>query len=278
MPRFSIFIDISKCSGCYSCFLSCRDEYYGNEYPGYSATQPLNGQFWIQVKEIERGQYPKPKLAYIPMLCQHCESAPCMDAAKGGAVYRRDDGIVIIDPDKAKGQDAIVNACPYRVIFWNAELKTPQKCTMCAHRIDEGEKMPRCVEACPTGALLFGDIDNPDSDVSERMAKIGTEELHPEFGTKPLIKYFGLPKRFIAGEVVLKGVEDECARDVSVFIEGNGETRKVATDIFGDFEFEGLEANSTYRMIIKKEGYSDLEIPVTMKKDVNLGVIVLEPC
>ena len=150
MPRYSILIDISKCNGCYNCFLACRDEYYGNDYPAYSAAQPLNGQFWMQVKEVERGVYPKPKLSYIPTPCMHCESAPCLTAAKDGAVYRRDDSIVMIDPEKSQGQKDIVNACPYRVIYWNEEKQIPQKCTMCAHRLDEGEKMPRCVESCPT--------------------------------------------------------------------------------------------------------------------------------
>ncbi len=115
-------IDVTKCSGCHNCFLACRDEYFGNDYGPYSAPQPLDGQFWMQIKEVERGSYPKPKLDYIPLPCMHCEKAPCIDAAADGAVYRRDDGIVIIDPTKAKGQKAIVNACPYRVIFWNAEL------------------------------------------------------------------------------------------------------------------------------------------------------------
>ena len=102
MTTYSILIDVKKCSGCYNCFLACRDEYFGNEYPGYSAAQPLNGQFWMQIQELERGEYPKPKLDYIPKPCLHCQDAPCMGAATGGAVYRRKDGIVMIDPEKAK--------------------------------------------------------------------------------------------------------------------------------------------------------------------------------
>ena len=277
MSRYSILIDVSKCTGCHNCFLACRDEYYGNEYLEYSAAQPLNGQFWMQVREIERGSYPKPKLSYIPIPCQHCESAPCIDAAKDGAVYRRADGIVMIDPEKAKGQQGIVNACPYRVIFWNEELQIPQKCTLCAHRLDSGEKMPRCVEACPTGALLFGDLDDPKSDIAKRMAELSTEDFHPEFDTEPLVKYVGIPKRFIAGEVVLKDCPAECAQDVAVTLECDGRQMETTTDIFGDFEFEDLKANSSYRVIIRKAGYEVKEIPVTLKKDVNLGEVVLEP-
>jgi len=202
MSRYSILIDVNKCNGCFNCFLACRDEYFGNDYPGYSAAQPLNDQFWMQVQEIERGEYPKPKISYIPKPCMHCESAPCIDAAKDGAVYRRDDGIVIIDPVKAKGQEALVNACPYRVIFWDAEKQLPQKCTMCAHRLDEGEKVPRCVESCPVEALVFGDLDDPNSQIAKLSVGLATESLHPEFGTDSLVQYVGLPKRFVAGEVV----------------------------------------------------------------------------
>lgn len=277
MARYSILIDVTKCSGCYNCFLACRDEYYDNDYPSYSAAQPLNDQFWMQIKEVERGTYPKPKIAYIPTPCMHCEVAPCMDAAKNGAVFRRQDGIVMIDPEKAQGLDAIVNACPYRVIFWNAEKQLPQKCTLCAHRLDEGEKQPRCVESCPTGALLFGDLDDPDSEIAKLAAGPGVEPQHPEFDTKPLVRYIGLPKRFVAGEVVLQDNQGECARDVRVTLEGGGVKLETATDVFGDFEFEGLTKNQTYEVNITADGYSPRQLTLTTRKDVNLGEIVLEP-
>jgi Fe-S-cluster-containing dehydrogenase component len=276
MSRYSILIDVNKCNGCFNCFLSCRDEYFGNDYPGYSAAQPLNGQFWMQVQEIERGEYPKPKVSYIPKPCMHCESAPCIDAAIDGAVYRRDDGIVIIDPVKAKGQEAIVNACPYRVIFWDAEKQLPQKCTMCAHRLDEGEKMPRCVESCPVEALVFGDLDDPDSQIARLSAITATESLHPEFGTDSLVQYAGLPKRFVAGEVVCKGKEGECAPGVKVTLSGGGRKLETVTDIFGDFEFEGLDKNEKYQVVVSADGYAENKVEFSTYNDVNLGEIVLE--
>ena len=277
MPRYSILIDVTKCSGCHNCFLACRDEYYENDYPKYSAAQPLNGQFWMQLKEVERGSYPKPKVAYIPTPCMHCESAPCMDAAKDGAVYRRDDGIVLIDPEKAVGQDAIAAACPYRVIFWNADTRLPQKCTLCAHRLDEGERLPRCVESCPTGALVFGDLDDPASEIAKLAAEADTEVLRPEFKAEPLVKYIGLPKRFVAGEVVRQDDPGECAQGVAVTLTGAGVSLETRTDVYGDFEFEGLEKNETYRMRISLAGYADQEIEFTTQKDVNLGEIMLAP-
>ncbi|MGW8192675.1 MAG: 4Fe-4S dicluster domain-containing protein [Desulforhopalus sp.] len=276
MSRYSILIDVNKCNGCYNCFLSCRDEHYGNDYLPIAAAQPLNGQFWMQVVERERGEYPKPKIAYIPKPCMHCESAPCIDAAKDGAVYRRDDGIVIIDPEKAKGQEAIVYACPYRVIFWNAEQQIPQKCTMCAHRLDEGEKMPRCVESCPTEALVFGDLDDPNSEIAKLSASLATESLHPEFDTASLVQYVGIPNHFVAGEVVLKGNEGECAPGVKVMLTGGGFTLETVTDMFGDFEFEGLNKNEKYQVVVTADGYREKSVEFATYKDVNLGEIVLE--
>jgi Fe-S-cluster-containing dehydrogenase component len=277
MARLGMLIDVTKCSGCHNCFLACRDEYFDNDYAGYSAPQPLEGQFWMQVKEIERGTWPKPKLDYLPLPCQHCESAPCIDAARDGAVYRRKDGIVIIDPVKAKGQKEIVNSCPYRVIYWNSALQLPQKCTMCAHMLDAGESMPRCVEACPTGALLFGDLDDPTSDISQAMAGSKTEGFHPEYETAPLVRYIGIPKRFVVGEVVCKDERGECAQGVWITLEGEGTKLETHTDSYGDFEFEGLEKDKQFRLRVDLKGYASMIIDVSTRNDVDLGEIVLEP-
>ncbi len=277
MARLGIVIDINKCTGCHNCFLACRDEYFGNDYDTYSAPQPLDGQFWMQVKEIERGKFPRPKLDYLPIPCMHCESAPCMNVAADGAVYRREDGIVIIDPQKAKGQRDIVNTCPYRVIFWNEELQIPQKCTMCAHRLDAGDKEPRCVEACPNLAMTFGDLDDPTSEIAKLVASATTEVFHPEHETSPLVTYIGLPKRFIAGEVVRRDVPGECAQGVLITLEGEGGTQETLSDSYGDFEFEGLGKNIAYRLRIDHVGYAPQIFEVVTHTDVDLGAVVLEP-
>jgi Fe-S-cluster-containing dehydrogenase component len=277
MTRYGLFIDVHKCNGCYNCFLSCRDEYYGNDYLPYSAAQPLEDQFWIQVEEVERGAFPKPKLSVIVKPCQHCTSAPCIEAAENGAVYRRKDGIVIVDPVKAKGQEAIAKACPYRLIYWNAETQTPQKCTLCAHRLDEGAKEPRCVESCPTGALMFGDLDDPNSAISQAMAAVKTESLYPQFGTEPTVQYYGLPKRFVAGEVVLQDKEGECAAGVTVLLEGAQTKLETKTNTYGDFEFEDLPKNETFRLTVKLNGYAPKTLEVVTRADVNVGEFVLTP-
>jgi Fe-S-cluster-containing dehydrogenase component len=274
MTRLGLLIDVTRCSGCYNCFLACRDEHYGNDYPGYSAPQPLDGQFWLQMKEVEGGKYPRPRLNYIAVPCQHCQNAPCSDAAKDGAVYRRGDGIVMIDPVKAKGQEQIVGSCPYRVIYWNADLELPQKCGMCAQRLDTGDKQPRCAESCPTGAMVFGDLDDPASEIAQRLSAVTAEVFHPEYGTDPLVHYAGLPGRMIAGEVVLDG-SDVCAAGVSVKLEGEDLTLETRTATFGDFAFEKLPRGRAYKVTVAHEGYAPQVFQVKTHTDVDLGEVVL---
>ena len=274
MARYGMLIDIYKCCGCYNCFLACRDEYCGNDYPGYSAAQPPKGQFWMKVFERERGKYPKVKLSYTPVPCMHCENAACIRAAHDGAVYRRPDGIVIIDPVKAKGQKQIVAACPYRAIDWNEELQLPQKCTLCAHMLDKGEKEPRCVEVCPTEALVFGDLDDPKSKVAQLVAAGNMESLHPEYGLKEKVVYTNIPRKFVAGTVVY-GDTDECAEGATVTLSGNGTKMTTKTSLFGDFEFEGLADGMDYTVNIEAKGYKPKKMPAKTTSDVYLGVIML---
>lgn len=274
MKSYAMVIDVAKCNGCYSCVLACKDEHCEHDYPGYAAPQPMTGQFWLNLIEKERGTYPKVKLSYTPITCMQCKNAPCITAAKNNAVYRRDDGIVIIDPEKAAGQKQIVSACPYRVIFWNAEKDIPQKCTMCAHLLDKGWKRPRCVEMCPTGALTFGDPEELKKDISKKNASIEPYSLRPEYGLDERVLYLNVPKKFIAGTVVYKDT-DECAKDAKVSISGDGINETVQTDGFGDFEFECLAGNSTYVVKFEASGYEPQEIEVKTANDVYLGEVFL---
>jgi Fe-S-cluster-containing dehydrogenase component len=274
MPKYGMVIDITKCTGCYNCFLTCRDEYAGNEFPGYSAAQPMTGQNWIKVTEKERGQYPKVKVAYTPIICMHCENPNCVKMAYDNAIYRRKDGIVIIDPVKAKGQKQLVSSCPYRVIEWNDEQQVPQKCTFCAHLLDSGDKEPRCVESCPSGALIFGDLDDPKSEVAKLLASGKTEILRPEYGMKEKVAYISLPRKFVAGTVIY-GDKDECAGGAKVTLSGNGEKKTVTTNNFGDFEFEGLPDNKEFEVKIETSGYKSQTLGAKTSSDVYLGVIKL---
>lgn len=274
MTRYGMVVDVSKCIGCYNCFLTCRDEYAGNDYPGYSAAQPMSGGNWTRVVEIERGRYPHVKVAHLTVRCMQCYNPGCLKAATDGAVYVRPDGIVMIDPVKAKGQREIVNACPYRLIDWNETLQLPQKCTFCAHLLDAGEPEPRCVESCPSGALLFGDLDDPESEVSKLLAAGKTEVLHPEFGLGDKVVYLNLPKKFVAGTVIL-GDRDEVAVGATVLLKGEQGTLTTTTNGFGDFEFEGLPANTRFTVTVEMPGYPAVSVDTKTAKDQYLGEIVL---
>jgi len=150
-------VNIDLCNGCYNCQIVCKDEHVGNDWSPYAKPQPNTGHFWMKLVEMERGSTPKVKVTYIPILCMHCSDAPCIEACKVKAIYRRDDGIVIINPEKCTGCRDCVYVCPYEAIYFNWDLNIAQKCTMCAHLLDKGWKEPRCVDACPTDALKFID-------------------------------------------------------------------------------------------------------------------------
>ncbi len=277
MARYGMVINIDRCNGCYNCFLACRDEFEGNDYPPYSAAQPSEGKSWMKVIEKERGSTPKVKVDYVPIPCLHCSNATCVNNSPDGSVYRRPDGIVLIDPAKAKGNKDILSDCPHRLIYWNEEKELPQKCTFCAHLLDKGWKEPRCVEACPDDALVFGDLDDPNSEISRLVVSSHLEELNPAFGLKPNVRYIDLPKRFIAGEVVLGDRKGECAAGVKVQLRDGAMTTECVTDTFGDFEFDGLRASETYTLHISHAGYRSIEKAVVTYSDLNVGVIELEP-
>ena len=274
MPRYGLAIDTGKCVGCYNCFLTCRDEFAGNDYPGYSAPQPQSGGNWVKVIETERGVYPHVRVDYLPVTCCHCESASCVSRDTTGAVYRRPDGIVIIDPVKAKGNKEIVSSCPYRRIEWNAELSLPQKCTMCAHHLDAGEKEPRCVESCPSGALVFGDLDEPDSAISRLYASGEYKPLNADFRLDDKVCYKGLAKKFIAGTVIYGDI-NEVASGAKVTLTGAGGDLATTTNGFGDFEFTGLDDNAEYTVTVQAVGYKEIVIAARTSRDVCLGEIRL---
>lgn len=142
--------------------------------------------------------------------------------------------------------------------------------------IDKGEKEPRCVEVCPTEALVFGDINDPKSKISKLLAESDTEIMHSEFGLKAKSVYVGLPKKFVAGTVVYSD-KDECAEGATVALSGNGTNMTATTNFFGDFEFEGLADNTEYTVNIKAKGYKPKKVQAKTTTDVYLGVINLAP-
>lgn len=280
MKKWYLVIDVEKCENCNNCFLSCKDEYVGNDWPGYAASQPYHGKSWIKIEGKERGQYPFIDVAYLPTPCMHCDNAPCIKAAKHGAIFKRPDGIVMIDPVKAKGQKNVINACPYNAICWNEELDIPQKCTLCAHLLDDGWEKTRCVQSCPTGALSMHHVK--DSEMQEIIKAERLEVYQPEHQTSPRVYYKNLyrfTRCFIGGSVAVQvNGRDECAEGakVTIFNAANEKISECVTDNYGDFKFDNLEENSgKYTVQIVYTGYATKSIRVTLTKSQNIGTIYL---
>ncbi len=164
----------------------------GNDWTPYARPQPDAGRFWVKLLEEVRGAVSKVEVAYRPHLCMHCDEAPCIPACERNAIYKRHDGTVIIDPEKCAGHGNCIDACPYDVIYFNESLHIAQKCTSCAHLLDNGWSEPRCVDACPTEATNVGE----ESGFANLIAR--AEVIRPELGLRPQVYYLNLMKRFVA--------------------------------------------------------------------------------
>ncbi len=276
MKKWNMIIDVAECTNCNLCTLATMDEYAGNDWPGYCAPMPKHGHKWINILQKERGQTPMIDVAYVPTMCNHCDDAPCVKAAPNGVVSKRRDGIVIIDPDKARGQRQLVDACPYGHIWWNDELQLPQAWPFDAHLLDRGWKQTRGQQSCPTGAMRAIKVDD------DEMARIAREQdlevLKPELGTRPRVYYRNLwryTKCFIGGSVAeeRQGVV-ECVEGASVQLVKDGASLGVTTtDNFGDFKFDRLDENSGgYSIQIFCGGRSKV-LQVDLTTSVNLGEI-----
>lgn len=251
--------DLDKCNGCHNCQIACKDEHVENEWLPYAKPQPDTGQFWCKVEEEVCGRTPHVRVRYLPTQCNHCDEAPCMKNCD--ALYKRDDGLVILDPEKSKGKKEIVDSCPYGAIYWNDELEIPQKCTGCAHLLDDGWAVPRCVDACCTGALRFGEEEEFAEELKNAVV------LQPELGTSPRVYYLNMPKRFVAATVVDID-EDEVVEGAEVILQRASDGEVVLssrTDEFGDVWLENVEPES-YTMWLKKEGYLDQPVEVDLTK------------
>jgi Fe-S-cluster-containing dehydrogenase component len=279
MKGWYFIVDVEKCENCNNCFLSCKDEHVGNDWPGYAAPQPNQGPGWIRIMGKERGTFPIIDVAYLPVPCMHCDDAPCVRAG-AGAIVKRPDGIVIIDPVKAKGQESLIKACPYGAIQWNGDLALPQKCTLCAHLLDDGWNTTRCIQSCPTGALTIYNLEASDM---EALAKTeGLEVYKPDYQTRPRVYYKNLyrfTRCFIAGSVAINvDGKDECAEGAQVTLT-KGLTQTIyttVTDNFGNFKFDNLEESSgKYSLRATLNGYSAKTIEVDLKESLDTGAIFL---
>ena len=278
--KWLMIVDVALCEDCNNCFLACKDEHVDNDFPGYALAQPLKGHRWMNVQRRERGRHPMVDVSYLPAPCQHCDNAPCIKAAADGAVYKREDGLVIIDPVKAKGREDIVKSCPYEAIWWNAEKQVPQKCTFCAHLLDGGWSKPRCVQSCPTGALKV--VRAGEAELEGLLEKEGLDELKPGLKTQPRVLYKNLhqyARCFIGGSVFYKkdGLE-ECAEGARVsLIDSSGQTVAVVdTDKYGDFKFNNLKEDSgRYTIEVSLTGREKKILETDLKNSLYLGALEL---
>lgn len=246
MKKWNLIVNVGQCQNCYNCVISARDEHTGNDFPGYAAPAAATGDASIRILRRVQGSAPMVETVYLPVMCNHCDNAPCIGAGKG-AVRKRRDGIVIVDPLKARGRKDIVKSCPYGAIVWNEEQRLPQTWIFDAHLLDQGWSHPRCQQACPTG--VFEAVKLEDAAMRKMAESQGLKVLNSRFGTRPRVWYRGLERWetcFIGGSVArtIEGRID-CVAGAKVHLLRQGVQLEVAvTDDFGDFCFGGLPKDS----------------------------------
>lgn len=196
--RYGMVIDLKRCVGCNSCTIACRGEH---------GTPP--GIQYHRVNKYEVGTYPNAKMKFLPMPCMHCKDPACLKVCPTGATYKREDGIVMIDQKKCMGCRYCIVACPYHMRqfmhkidsyfpgdttpYENAKQTefdkgTVVKCDFCVERLAEGKK-PACVHTCPAQARYFGDLDDPQSEVSQLIINHAGHVLREELNTEPSVYY-----------------------------------------------------------------------------------------
>jgi Fe-S-cluster-containing dehydrogenase component len=279
MKKWNLIVDVENCTNCNMCVLAVADEYVGNDFPGYAAEMPKHGHRWINIERKERGQSPMVDVAFVPTMCQHCDDAPCMKVAKNGAVKKRDDGLVLIDPVLAKGQKQIVDACPHGAVWWNEEKQIPQAWTFDAHLLDNGWKEPRAAQVCPTAAITAVKVEDAEM---QRMVK--SEELaalNPEAGTKPRVWYKNLYRythAFVGGTVAkdVDGIVD-CVAGAKVKLSKDGRTVGEATsDAYGDFKIDRVPVDSgNYRLEVTSAAGVRKTLDVTVAESVYVGTVMV---
>jgi tetrathionate reductase subunit B len=181
--RLGWFVDTRKCFGCHACEVSCKSE---NDVP--------LGNYIRQTFYQDEGEYPKVARLFLPMSCQHCEDAPCIKACPCGALHKKSGGTVAVDYETCCGHGTCVKVCPYGAIYLDPVAKQAVKCHNCYHRTEHGLE-PACVPTCPSEALKFGDLNDPQSTVSVAMkqaeAESGLVQLRTDEETSPRMWFAG---------------------------------------------------------------------------------------
>lgn len=271
--------DVDKCTGCCNCVLATLDEHVGNDHRGYSSATPLHGTKLLDIDFSEHGSYPVVDVAYTLRACQHCDKPACAQAAPE-AVTKRGDGIVIIDPIKARGRRDLVAACPFGAISWNEETQVPQIWTMDAHLLDKGWTDSRGSQACPTGALETQRMS--PADVREIMETGAVEPFDRSISANPNVLYRNLARvrtAFIAGTVIEanEAIHDVVAGATVVLNDINGKPlAESTTDQFGDFRLpcNGAEG-SLFRIVVTDARNRSVSIDYVAGAKCYVGTIEL---
>ncbi|SDH54865.1 Fe-S-cluster-containing dehydrogenase component [Pseudomonas benzenivorans] len=279
MSKWNLIISVGRCENCYNCVLAERDEHVGNDYPGYAAPASLASEAPIRILRRVQGAAPMVETTYLPVMCNHCDDAPCMKVG-GDAIKKRKDGIVVIDPIKAKGRKDIVRSCPYKAIVWNEEQQLPQTWIFDAHLLDGGWKGPRCQQVCPTD--VFEAVQLDDAAMQEKARKEGLQVLLPKLNAKPRVYYRGLDRWdscFIGGSLSasVDGVVDCVAGAEIALLQGGKQIAVTHSDAFGDFRFGGLGKKSGDYRIEIRHGLGQAQRDCELDESLYLGEIRLVP-
>ena len=175
--KYGFVIDNRKCIGCHACTVACKSEH---DVPiGVNRT-------WV--KQTEKGTYPNTRRVFSVLRCNHCTDAPCVEICPTEALHVREDGIVDFNNDRCIGCKSCMQACPYDALYIDPETNTAAKCNYCAHRVDVGLE-PACVNVCPEHAIISGDMDDPESEISQTLSRQQVSQRKPEKSTKPNVYY-----------------------------------------------------------------------------------------
>jgi len=177
MPRYGMLIDTTKCVGCFACSVACQMQ-NGLE---------RENQF-IRYEEKETGKFPNVRWQVIPIQCQHCDDAPCARVCPTKARATRPDGVVLVEEKRCIGCKYCVAVCPYQANTMDVKKGIAEKCRFCIEEVEKGSK-PACVTTCLTTARIFGDLDDPNSEISRAIIARRAISLRPDLGTKPKIYY-----------------------------------------------------------------------------------------
>jgi Fe-S-cluster-containing dehydrogenase component/formate-dependent nitrite reductase membrane component NrfD len=192
MPNFGFAIDLRKCIGCHACTIACKAEH----------DIPV-GSHRCWVKTVEKGSFPDTRRFFFPVLCNQCDAAPCVRICPTNALFKRRDGIVDLNASSCIGCRACMEACPYDQLFIDPNTHTAEKCNFCANRV-ENQLQPACVIVCPTECRIFGDLEDPTSEVAQIVQREAFMLRKPEKGTAPKIFYLGAEESVIRPEASVR--------------------------------------------------------------------------